>query len=72
MSDYARTRLSFAEATSIIAGYGIGGGVLALPYLVSRNGVAEKWAVGGMAALFVALSAATVALRLGSGGPARG
>lgn len=35
-----RTRLSFAEATSIIAGYGIGGGILALPWLVSRNGIA--------------------------------
>jgi len=34
------TRLSFAEATSIIAGYGIGGGILALPWLVSRNGIA--------------------------------
>jgi amino acid permease len=32
-------RLSFAEATSIIAGYGIGGGMLALPYLVSLNGI---------------------------------
>jgi len=32
-------RLGFLEATSIIAGYGIGGGVLALPWLVSLNGV---------------------------------
>ncbi len=31
--------LSFAEATAIIAGYGIGGGILALPYLVSLNGI---------------------------------
>jgi len=32
-------RLSFIEATSIIAGYGIGGGILALPYLISLNGI---------------------------------
>ncbi len=32
-------RLSFPEATAIIAGYGIGGGMLALPYLVSLNGI---------------------------------
>jgi amino acid permease len=32
-------RLSFVEATSIIAGYGIGGGILALPWLVARNGI---------------------------------
>lgn len=37
--------LSFAEATSIIAGYGIGGGVLALPYLVSLNGILPSAAV---------------------------
>lgn len=35
----ASKRLSFAEATSIIAGYGVGGGILALPYLVSLNGI---------------------------------
>ena len=32
-------RLGFWQAASIIAGYGIGGGVLALPYLVSLNGL---------------------------------
>ncbi len=39
MSAVKTTRLSFFEATSIIAGYGIGGGILALPWLVSRNGL---------------------------------
>jgi amino acid permease len=39
MSAPHASRLSFAEATSIIAGYGIGGGILALPWLVSRNGI---------------------------------
>lgn len=32
-------RLGFWQAASIVAGYGIGGGVLALPYLVSLNGL---------------------------------
>ncbi|HWR10773.1 MAG TPA: aromatic amino acid transport family protein [Rectinemataceae bacterium] len=32
-------RLGLWQAASIIAGYGIGGGVLALPYLVSLNGL---------------------------------
>jgi len=31
--------LSVYEATAIVAGYGIGGGILALPYLVSLNGI---------------------------------
>lgn len=39
MSEGKATRLSFLEATSIIAGYGIGGGILAVPWLVSRNGL---------------------------------
>lgn len=39
MSEAIRSRLSFIEATSIIAGYGIGGGILAVPWLVSRNGL---------------------------------
>ncbi|MBU1078917.1 MAG: amino acid permease [Spirochaetes bacterium] len=42
MSDRQKSGLSFLEATSIIAGYGIGGGILALPYLVSRNGIAAS------------------------------
>ena len=32
-------RLTFLEASSIIAGYGIGGGILALPWFVSLNGI---------------------------------
>ncbi len=42
MSSTAENRLSFVEATAIIAGYGIGGGVLALPYLIARNGLAAS------------------------------
>jgi len=37
--------LGFWQSASIIAGYGIGGGVLALPYLVSLNGIAVAAAV---------------------------
>ena len=32
-------KLGFWQAASIVAGYGLGGGVLALPYLVSLNGI---------------------------------
>ena len=32
-------RLSTWEAACIITGYGIGGGVLAMPYLASKNGL---------------------------------
>ena len=33
----AEARLTFLEASSIIVGHGVGSGVLAVPYLVSRN-----------------------------------
>ncbi|GAB1457153.1 hypothetical protein MASR2M48_24610 [Spirochaetota bacterium] len=39
MNSKGSPRLSFFEATSIIAGYGIGGGILALPWLIARNGL---------------------------------
>jgi amino acid permease len=42
-------RLSFIEATSIIAGYGIGGGILALPYLISLNGILGSALIVGAA-----------------------
>ena len=35
-----KKELTFLEATSIVAGYGIGGGVMAIPYLSSSNGIA--------------------------------
>ena len=41
----SNVQLGFFEATSIIAGYGIGGGILALPWLVSLNGVLPSLAV---------------------------
>ena len=58
MSERNATHLSFAEATSIIAGYGIGGGILALPWLVSRNGIAVS------ALVIVAAYAASLLLHL--------
>jgi len=45
-------QLGFFEATSIIAGYGIGGGILALPWLVSLNGVLPSLAILSAAYLF--------------------
>ena len=45
MNERAGVRLGFWQAASIIAGYGIGGGVLALPYLVSLNGLAPSLAI---------------------------
>ena len=35
-----KKELTFFEATSIVAGCGIGGGVMAVPYLASTNGIA--------------------------------
>jgi len=50
--------LTFFEATSIVAGYGIGGGVMAVPYLASTNGVATT------ALIFVVAFAVSVLLHL--------
>jgi amino acid permease len=51
VNERARQRLGFWQAASIIAGYGIGGGVLALPYLVSLNGLALSLAIIAVAYL---------------------
>lgn len=37
--DTKKTQLSVWEAACIITGYGIGGGVLAMPYLTAQNGI---------------------------------
>ena len=37
----SEARLSFWEATSIIIGHGVGSGILSVPYLASRNRVAD-------------------------------
>lgn len=48
----AGSRLSFFEATCIIAGCGIGAGILAVPWLVSLSGVVPALAVLVVAFLF--------------------
>lgn len=37
---HSEARLTFAEATSIIVGHGVGSGILSIPYLASRNSAA--------------------------------
>lgn len=37
----SEARLTFGEATSIIVGHGVGSGILAIPYLASRNSVLD-------------------------------
>ena len=67
MSVSART-LSFSEATAIIAGYGIGGGMLALPYLVSLNGIGPSALVlAGAYALSLLLHLMIAELAAGDG-----
>lgn len=34
-----KKQLTVAESACIITGYGIGGGVMAMPYLAQKNGV---------------------------------
>ena len=50
-----KTRLSVWEAACIITGYGIGGGVLAMPYLAEKNGIiaAGLLLIGAFAVSFV-------------------
>ncbi|NLZ69082.1 MAG: hypothetical protein GX903_08780, partial [Spirochaetales bacterium] len=38
-------KLTVWEAACIITGYGIGGGVLAMPYLVNKNGIIASFAI---------------------------
>ncbi len=60
--------LSFPEATAIIAGYGIGGGMLALPYLVSLNGIGPSALVlAGAYALSLLLHLMIAELAAGDG-----
>ncbi|MBU2510329.1 hypothetical protein KJ966_03290 [bacterium] len=45
-------RLTFFEASSIIAGYGVGGGVMAVPFLTSLSGFAPFFGVLAVAFFF--------------------
>ena len=38
---HGESRLSFAEATSIIVGHGVGSGILAVPFLAAHNSLRE-------------------------------
>jgi amino acid permease len=53
-----KKELTFFEATSIVAGCGIGGGVMAVPYLASTNGI------GTTALIFAVAFAVSVSLHL--------
>lgn len=48
-------RLSFIEASCIIAGYGVGGGIMAVPYLAERNGFLITMVIMAAAYFFSAL-----------------
>jgi amino acid permease len=59
-------RLTFFEATAIITGYGVGGGIMAVPYLASLSGMAVMVAVLAIAyaiSLLMHLMIAEVMLR---------
>lgn len=40
-----KKRLTFVEASCIVTGYGVGGGIMAVPYLASLNGFAATLAI---------------------------
>lgn len=48
----SESRLSFLEATSIIVGHGVGAGILAVPYLASRNSLREIFLTVAASLLF--------------------
>jgi len=64
-----KTRLTVWEAACIVTGYGIGGGVMAMPYLTARNGVVLSAIILVASYLFSLLMHMMVAdLSLRSGG----
>ncbi|NLA05734.1 MAG: hypothetical protein GX881_08495, partial [Firmicutes bacterium] len=48
----AQRKLTLLEASCIITGYGVGGGILAVPYLSSLNGAAAVIVVMAVAYIF--------------------
>ena len=65
-----KTKLSVWQASCIITGYGIGGGVMAMPYLAERNGVVVSLiilVVAYFASLLMHMMVADLSLRAGSG-----
>jgi amino acid permease len=65
-----KAKLSVWEAACIVTGYGIGGGVMAMPYLAARNGVVVSFiilVVSYFASLLMHMMVADLSLRAGSG-----
>jgi amino acid permease len=70
MQNASGSKLTVWEAACIITGYGIGGGVMAMPYLAARNGVVVSLLiliVAYFASLLMHLMVADLSLRAGSG-----
>jgi len=65
-----QTKLTVWQAACIVTGYGIGGGVMAMPYLAARNGVVVSLiilVVAYLASLLMHMMVADLSLRAGSG-----
>jgi len=70
MQNAGRSKLTVWEAACIVTGYGIGGGVMAIPYLALRNGVVVSLLIlvaAYFASLLMHLMVADLSLRAGSG-----
>ena len=48
-----KTTLSLWQSASIITGYGIGGGVMAMPYLAEKNGVISAFIILTVALIYL-------------------
>jgi len=69
MDTTEKTKLTTWEAACIVTGYGIGGGVLAMPYLAARNGVLISFLIlvaAYFASLLMHMMVADLSLRAGS------
>lgn len=65
----SEAKLSFGEATSIIVGHGVGSGILAIPYLASRNSLADlAWILAAVYFLNLLLHLMIAELSLNNGG----
>ena len=65
-----KTKLTVWEAACIVTGYGIGGGVMAMPYLTARNGVVVSiiiLAASYLFSLLMHMMVADLSLRAGGG-----
>ena len=70
METAGKPKLTVWEAACIVTGYGIGGGVMAMPYLAARNGIAVSLLILAAAycfSLLMHMMVADLSLRAGSG-----